>query len=105
MVDAVAPAQFSTINYVKDGEKIAATKQGMTVTLVGDKNGTRQMPMEEFVKNELPKAKDIKLENSPEQDTVQIGTTAKQIWDKTSDVVNTEEVPDSNTEKKLDTTV
>ena len=50
MVDAVAPAQFSTINYVKDGEKIAATKQGMTVTLVGDKNGTRQMPMEEFVK-------------------------------------------------------
>ena len=105
MVEAVAPAQFSTINYSKDGEKISATKQGMTVTLVGDKNGTRQMSMEEFVKNELPNAKDIKLENSPEQDTVQIGATAKQIWDKTSDVVKNEVAVKTNTEKKFDVTV
>ena len=82
MVDAVAPAQFSTINYIKDGEKISATKQGSIVTLVGDKNGTRQMPLDDFVKNELPNAKDIKLEKSPEQDTVQLGTTTKQISSK-----------------------
>lgn len=105
MVESVAPAQFSTINYVKDGEKISATKQGTTVTLVGDKNGTRQMPIQEFVQNELPKAKDIKLENSPEQDTVLIGTSAKQIWDKSSDVIKAEAIPESNTDKKLDVTV
>lgn len=93
MVDAVAPAQFSTINYVKDGEKISATKQGSTVTLVGDKNGTRQMPIQDFVQNELPNAKDIKLENSPEQDTVLIGSSTKQIWDKTSDVIK-EAIPE-----------
>ena len=105
MVEAVAPAQFSTINYVKDGEKISATKQGMTVTLVGDKNGTRQMQMEDFVKNELANAKDIKLENSPEQDTVQISTTSKQIEEKTSEVIKKEDLPEPNSEKKLDVTV
>ena len=72
MVDSVKPAQFSTINYTKDGEKISATKQGKTVTLVGDKNGTRQIPLDEFTQKELPLAKDIQLERSPEQDTVEI---------------------------------
>lgn len=105
MVEAVAPAQFSTINYVKDGEKISATKQGMTVTLVGDKNGTRQMQMEDFVKNELPNAKEIKLENSPEQDTVQISTTAKPVEEKTSEAIKKEDLPEPNSEKKLDVTV
>lgn len=65
-------APFTTINYVKDGEKISATKQDSVVTLVGDKNGTRQMPLDEFTKNELPNAKDIKLERAPEKDTVEI---------------------------------
>ena len=105
MVDAVAPAQFSTINYIKDGEKISATKQGSTVTLVGDKNGTRQMPLDDFVKNELANAKDIKLEKSPEQDTVQLGTTTKQIENKTSDAPTTEETQKTTEDKKLDVTV
>ena len=105
MVDAVTPAQFSTINYIKDGEKISATKQGSTVTLVGDKNGTRQMPLDDFVKNELANAKDIKLEKSPEQDTVQLGATTKQIWDKTSDVLKSEASPEETKEKRLDVTV
>jgi hypothetical protein len=104
MVDAVTPAQFSKINYTKDGEKISATKQGSTVTLVGDKNGTRQMPLDDFVKNELPNAKDIKLEKSPEQDTVQVGATVKQVWDKTSDIIK-EEIPETTENKKLDVTV
>ena len=105
MVDAVTPAQFSTINYIKDGEKISATKQGSTVTLVGDKNGTRQMPLDDFVKNELANAKDIKLEKSPEQDTVQLGATTKQTWDKTSDVLKSEAIPEETKEKRLDVTV
>ena len=105
MVDAVAPAQFSTINYIKDGEKIAATKQGSTVTLVGDKNGTRQMPLDDFVKNELPNAKDIKLEKTPEQDTVEIGTSTKQIENKTNDAPATEETQKTTEDKKLDVTV
>lgn len=93
MADTIAPVQFSTINYVKDGEKISATKQGTTVTLIGDKNGTRQMPLQDFMQKELPNAKDIKLENSPEQDTVLIGSSKKQMWDKTSDVIK-EAVPE-----------
>lgn len=105
MADAVAPAQFSTINYIKDGEKISATKQGTTVTLVGDKNGTRQMPLQDFVQNELPNAKDIKLENSPEQDTVEIGTSTKQTIDITNEVPKTEPEKQNNTDKKLDVTV
>lgn len=101
MADPIAPVQFSTINYVKDGEKISATKQGTTVTLVGDKNGTRQMPIQDFMQKELANAKDIKLENSPEQDTVQLGKT-KQIWDKTSDVVK-EAIPEkAEVGQKLD---
>ena len=105
MADAIAPAQFSVINYVKDGEKISATKQGTTVTLVGDKNGTRQMPIQDFVQNELPNAKDIKLEKSPEQDTVEIGTSTKQTIDITNEVPKTEPEKQNNTDKKLDVTV
>ena len=105
MADAIAPAQFSTINYIKDGEKISATKQGTTVTLVGDKNGTRQMPLQDFVQNELPNAKDIKLEKSPEQDTVEIGTSTKQTIDITNEVPKTEPEIQNNTDKKLDVTV
>lgn len=105
MADAIAPAQFSVINYEKDGEKISATKQGTTVTLVGDKNGTRQMPIQDFVQNELPNAKDIKLEKSPEQDTVEIGTSTKQTIDITNEVPKTEPEKQNNTDKKLDVTV
>ena len=105
MADAIAPAQFSVINYEKDGEKISATKQGTTVTLVGDKNGTRQMPIQDFVQNELPNAKDIKLEKSPEQDTVEIGTSTKQTIDITNEVPKTEPEIQNNTDKKLDVTV
>ena len=101
MADPIAPVQFSTINYVKDGEKISATKQGTTVTLIGDKNGARQMPLQDFMQKELPNAKDIKLENSPAQDTVQLGKT-KQIWDKTSDIIKDAVPEKSEVGQKLD---
>ena len=101
MTDPIAPVQFSTINYVKDGEKISATKQGTTVTLIGDKNGTRQMPLQDFMQKELPNAKDIKLEDTPAQDTVQLGKT-KQIWDKTSNIIKDAVPEKSEVGQKLD---
>lgn len=74
MVEATTGlAPFSTINYVKDGEKCSATKKDGVVTIVNDKNETRKMPVDDFMKNELPNAKEIKLEKSPEKDVVEIG--------------------------------
>lgn len=61
--------QFNAIKYqTKDGENITATKNNGIVTLVGDKNGIRQMPVEQFMKelpNEIPP-----LEAVPEKDEV-----------------------------------
>lgn len=75
MVEAVGQQQlqpFTTIKYTtKDGENVTATKNDGVVTLVGDKNGVRQMPVEDFFKNELPR-----LEKSPEKDTVELSTSA-----------------------------
>ncbi|MBQ8460109.1 hypothetical protein IJ541_08430 [bacterium] len=77
MVDAVTQTQplqpFTTIKYMtKDGEAVTATKKDGIVTLVGDKNGVRQIPLEDFITKELPNIADLKLEKSPETDTVEI---------------------------------
>lgn len=76
MVDAVQQAPikpFTTIKYkTQDGENVTATKNNGVVTLSGDKNGVRQMPIEDFMKNELPKI--APLEKTPEKDTVEIST-------------------------------
>lgn len=76
-VAAIQP-KFTTIAYqTKDGENISATKKDGVVTLVGDKNGTRQMELDKFVKEELTNnVKNIKLENAPEKDTVEISKPA-----------------------------
>ena len=49
----------------------AASTEGI-VTLSGDKKGVRQMPIDEFMKNELPKI--APLEKTPAKDTVEIST-------------------------------
>ena len=77
MVDAVSTLKpFTTVNYTtKDGEHISATKNNGVVTLVGDKNGTRQMPVDDFMKEfveNLPV-----LEKTPEKDTVEISKPAE----------------------------
>ncbi len=60
---------FNAIKFqTKDGENITATKDNGVVTLVGDVNGTRQMPLEQF-KQELPEMLP-KLERTPEKDEV-----------------------------------
>lgn len=73
MTEAVsALPKFTTVKYTaKDGENITATKNNGVVTLVGEKSGVRQMPVEEFIKNELPKdGNKVVLEKSPDSDTV-----------------------------------
>jgi hypothetical protein len=77
MVDSVSSLKhFTTVQYTtKDGEHISATKNNGIVTLVGDKNGTRQMPLDDFMKNEL--VNNVKpLERTPEKDTVEISKAA-----------------------------
>lgn len=76
-VAAIQP-KFTTIAYqTKDGENVTATKKDGVVTLVGDKNGTRKMELDKFVKEELVNnVKNIKLENAPEKDTVEISKPA-----------------------------
>lgn len=74
MVDSVSAVKpFTTVNYTtKDGEHISATKNNGIVTLVGDKNGTRQMPVDEFMK-EFIKTLPV-INNAPEKDTVEISS-------------------------------
>ena len=60
---------FDTIQFMtKDGENVTATKKDGVVTLVGDKNGVRQVPLEQF-KEELPNIVQS-LERAPEKDEV-----------------------------------
>lgn len=67
---SVEKSQFNAIKYTtKDGENITATKQGNTVTLVGDKNGVRQMPLNKFMQEFVQNVPQIN-NGQPVQDTV-----------------------------------
>ncbi len=81
MVDAVQQAPikpFTTIKYkTQDGENVTATKNNGIVTLSGDKKGVRQMPIDEFMKNELPKI--APLEKTPAKDTVEFSTNKPEV--------------------------
>ena len=64
-------APFTTVQYVtKDGEKYTATKDNGIVTVTGDKNGVRQMPVDDFMKNLAENLPKVDLEKSPAKDTV-----------------------------------
>lgn len=64
-------APFSTINYVtKDGEHCTATKNNGVVTVVSDKNGVKQLPLDKFMKEFIESLPKKGLENSPSMDTV-----------------------------------
>jgi len=77
MVDALQ--SFNAIKFqTRYGENCVATKKDGVVTIQGDKNGVRQMPVEEFmetfVKDQTAKAK---LEGNPDKDTLDL--SAKNI--------------------------
>ena len=64
--------QFTTISYVtKDGERCTATKNNGIVTVQGDKNGIRQVPVEQFMKELVATLPKVDLVRTPGQDTVQ----------------------------------
>lgn len=64
-------APFTTINYVtKDGEHCTATKNNGVVTVVSDKNGVKQLPLDKFMKEFIEVLPKKGLENSPSMDTV-----------------------------------
>ena len=64
-------APFTTINYVtKDGEHCTATKNNGVVTVVSDKNGVKQLPLDKFMKEFIEGLPKKGLENSPSMDTV-----------------------------------
>ncbi len=120
MVEALQqtpPQSFTTIKYTtKDGEHISATKNNGIVTLVGDKNGTRQMPLDDFVKKELAtNLANVQLEKEPQKDTVEISkTAAKPEADKATEKKDIDKAqaktPEKTNEtkpeeKKLDVTV
>lgn len=66
------PEQFTTIKYVtKDGEKCTATKNNGVVTVVGDKNGVRQVPLNDFMKELVADLPQVDLARTPKKDTVQ----------------------------------
>lgn len=83
---------FTTIKYTtKDGEHISATKNNGIVTLVGDKNGVRQMSMEDFKKELISNVANIQLEKTPEKDTVEL--TNKKADDKKTEEIKPEAKP------------
>lgn len=78
MVDSISAQQplkpFTTVMYTtKDGEHVTATKKDGVVTLNGDKNGVRQIPVDDFLKKELPdNVANLNLEKTPAKDTVEL---------------------------------
>ncbi len=70
---SATPKSFTTIKYTtKDGENISATKNNGIVTLVGDKNGVRQMPVKDFMEELKTNLANVQLEKAPEKDTVEL---------------------------------
>ena len=75
MVEQVKP--FTEINYVTSaGENCKATKNNGIVTVIGDKNGIRQIPekefLQDFIKDQVKKGS---LEKSPQNDTVSFSSS------------------------------
>jgi len=62
---------FNAFTYqTADGENVVATKNNGVVTLSGDKNGVRQMPLEDFKKEFVTSVP--QLERTPSADSVEL---------------------------------
>ena len=82
MVDSIQGnlPPFTTIKYVtKDGENCQATKNNGVVTVVGDKNGVRQLPQDEFMKEFIQTLPKVNLEKTPKADTVAFSGQGEEI--------------------------
>lgn len=68
-VESVKP--FNAIHYTtSSGENCTATKKDGIVTIQGDKNGVRQMPLKEFMESFVEDQSKKTLERVPQKDTV-----------------------------------
>lgn len=114
MVDSVSAQQplkpFTTVMYTtKDGEHVTATKKDGVVTLNGDKNGVRQMPVDDFLKKELPEnVANLNLEKTPEKDTVELSAKPAEEAPAAKEAKAATEAPKAEAEKtevKADTDV
>jgi hypothetical protein len=62
---------FEVIRYqTRNGENCTATKKDGIVTIKGDKSGARQMQLNEFMDTFLKDQANVKLERTPQQDSV-----------------------------------
>lgn len=62
---------FSSIQYqTTNGENCVATKKDGIVTVQGDKNGVRQMPLPEFMQEFVKDQSKVSLERTPQKDSV-----------------------------------
>lgn len=62
---------FDAIKYTTSyGENCVATKKDGVVTIQGDKNGVRQMPLDEFMQVFIKDQQKVNLERTPQKDTV-----------------------------------
>ena len=69
---------FNSFTYkTVEGENVTVTKKDGVVTLAGDKNGIRQMPLEDFKKEFM--ATVPKLERTPSVDTVNFSSNEKTV--------------------------
>ena len=70
MVESIKP--FTEIQYItKDGAHIRATKNNGVVTVASDKDGIRQMSVNEFIKDMAANIQNINLEKVPNKDAFQ----------------------------------
>ncbi len=114
MVDSISAQQplkpFTTVMYTtKDGEHVTATKKDGVVTLNGDKNGVRQMPVDDFLKKELPEnVANLNLEKTPAKDTVELSAKPAEEAPAAKEAKAATEAPKAEAEKtevKADTDV
>ena len=65
--------KYSAIKYVTSyGEHCTATQKDGIVTILGDKNGVKKMPLVEFAKDFVKEGSRVILERSPKKDTLDI---------------------------------
>lgn len=94
------PEKFTTIQYVtKDGEKCTATKNNGVVTVVGDKNGVRQIPLNDFMKEFVENLPKVDLARTPNKDTVQFSGQPEKTSEETPKTEVKEEAKEITEEK------
>ncbi len=67
-------SQFNPIKFqTSSGETCVATSDGGVVTIKGDKNGVRQVPIDKFMPEFIQDQRKVQLERTPKNDIVSLG--------------------------------